>query len=134
MGVACELDQLLQNCFCRHQNETLMLRMDTKWAPPKANCGELPLPLAVGPGHARLHLLTDPHLVVSLFSTRHLDFHKSDGSIHAGEEVYSTWVPFLGTIFLSIFVSNWSGALECEFYNPDFGCDSSLIALGKKAI
>ena len=28
-----------------------------------------------------------------------------------GEEEYLTWVPFLGTIFLFIFVSNWSGAL-----------------------
>ena len=28
-----------------------------------------------------------------------------------GEEEYATWVPFLGTIFLFIFVSNWSGAL-----------------------
>lgn len=28
-----------------------------------------------------------------------------------GEEEYYTWVPFLGTIFLFIFVSNWSGAL-----------------------
>ena len=28
-----------------------------------------------------------------------------------GEEEYLNWVPFLGTIFLSIFVSNWSGAL-----------------------
>jgi F-type H+-transporting ATPase subunit a len=28
-----------------------------------------------------------------------------------GEEEYITWVPFLGTIFLFIFVSNWSGAL-----------------------
>ena len=28
-----------------------------------------------------------------------------------GEEDYLTWVPFLGTIFLFIFVSNWSGAL-----------------------
>jgi F-type H+-transporting ATPase subunit a len=28
-----------------------------------------------------------------------------------GEEEYGTWVPFLGTIFLFIFVSNWSGAL-----------------------
>ena len=28
-----------------------------------------------------------------------------------GEEEYLTWVPFLGTIFLLIFVSNWSGAL-----------------------
>lgn len=28
-----------------------------------------------------------------------------------GEEEYLGWVPFLGTIFLFIFVSNWSGAL-----------------------
>ena len=28
-----------------------------------------------------------------------------------GEEEYLPWVPFLGTIFLFIFVSNWSGAL-----------------------
>ena len=28
-----------------------------------------------------------------------------------GEEEYAKWVPFLGTIFLFIFVSNWSGAL-----------------------
>lgn len=28
-----------------------------------------------------------------------------------GEEHYTKWVPFLGTLFLFIFVSNWSGAL-----------------------
>lgn len=28
-----------------------------------------------------------------------------------GEEEHSKWVPFLGTLFLFIFVSNWSGAL-----------------------
>lgn len=28
-----------------------------------------------------------------------------------GEEDYESWVPFLGTLFLFIFVSNWSGAL-----------------------
>nr|YP_009548740.1 ATP synthase CF0 subunit IV [Cryptogramma acrostichoides]AYW15715.1 ATP synthase CF0 subunit IV [Cryptogramma acrostichoides] len=27
-----------------------------------------------------------------------------------GEEEYRPWVPFIGTMFLSIFVSNWSGA------------------------
>jgi hypothetical protein len=31
-----------------------------------------------------------------------------------GEEEYLSWVPFLGTIFLFVFVSNWSGALEKE--------------------
>jgi F-type H+-transporting ATPase subunit a len=28
-----------------------------------------------------------------------------------GEEEYKQWIPFLGTLFLFIFVSNWSGAL-----------------------
>lgn len=28
-----------------------------------------------------------------------------------GEEEYRSWVPFIGTMFPSIFVSNWSGAL-----------------------
>jgi F-type H+-transporting ATPase subunit a len=28
-----------------------------------------------------------------------------------GEEEYVKWIPFLGTLFLFIFVSNWSGAL-----------------------
>ena len=28
-----------------------------------------------------------------------------------GEEEYLKWVPFLGTIFIFIFVSNWSGTL-----------------------
>nr|YP_010564999.1 ATP synthase CF0 subunit IV [Hyalomonas oviformis]UZA62000.1 ATP synthase CF0 subunit IV [Hyalomonas oviformis] len=28
-----------------------------------------------------------------------------------GEEEYLNWVPFIGTLFLFIFVSNWSGAL-----------------------
>jgi F-type H+-transporting ATPase subunit a len=28
-----------------------------------------------------------------------------------GEEDYKSWIPFLGTIFLFVFVSNWSGAL-----------------------
>ena len=28
-----------------------------------------------------------------------------------GEEEYRSWVPFIGTLFLFIFVSNWSGAL-----------------------
>jgi F-type H+-transporting ATPase subunit a len=28
-----------------------------------------------------------------------------------GEHDYLSWVPFIGTLFLFIFVSNWSGAL-----------------------
>lgn len=28
-----------------------------------------------------------------------------------GEKEYLSWVPYLGTMFLFIFVSNWSGAL-----------------------
>jgi F-type H+-transporting ATPase subunit a len=30
---------------------------------------------------------------------------------HIGEKEYRPWVPFIGTLFLFIFVSNWSGAL-----------------------
>ena len=28
-----------------------------------------------------------------------------------GQKEYKNWVPFIGTLFLFIFVSNWSGAL-----------------------
>jgi F-type H+-transporting ATPase subunit a len=38
------------------------------------------------------------------------EFIRDIAKTQIGEE-YSSWVPFLGTIFLFIFVSNWSGAL-----------------------
>ena len=39
-----------------------------------------------------------------------LEFIRDIAKTQIGEE-YKTWVPFIGTMFLFIFVSNWSGAL-----------------------
>nr|AYQ94251.1 ATP synthase CF0 A subunit [Chaetopeltis orbicularis] len=39
------------------------------------------------------------------------EFIRDLAKTQVGEEDYLKWVPFLGTIFLFIFVSNWSGAL-----------------------
>jgi len=39
------------------------------------------------------------------------EFIRDIAKTQIGEHDYLTWVPFLGTIFLFIFVSNWSGAL-----------------------
>ena len=48
-----------------------------------------------------------------------------------GEEEYLKWVPFLGTIFLFIFVSNWSGALlpwhVIELPNGELGAPTGDI-------
>lgn len=40
-----------------------------------------------------------------------LEFIRDLTKTQVGEEEYRSWVPFVGTIFLFIFVSNWSGAL-----------------------
>nr|QQP17269.1 ATP synthase CF0 subunit IV [Selaginella exaltata] len=40
-----------------------------------------------------------------------LDFLRDLTRTQIGEEAYRPWVPFIGTMFLFIFVSNWSGAL-----------------------
>ena len=40
-----------------------------------------------------------------------LEFIRDLAKTQIGEEEYQTWVPFVGTLFLFIFVSNWSGAL-----------------------
>nr|YP_010716111.1 ATP synthase CF0 A subunit [Crepidomanes latealatum]WDE75846.1 ATP synthase CF0 A subunit [Crepidomanes latealatum] len=40
-----------------------------------------------------------------------LEFIRDLTRTQMGEEEYRRWVPFIGTIFLFIFVSNWSGAL-----------------------
>jgi F-type H+-transporting ATPase subunit a len=40
-----------------------------------------------------------------------LEFIRDLARTQIGEEEYRSWVPFVGTIFLFIFVSNWSGAL-----------------------
>jgi F-type H+-transporting ATPase subunit a len=40
-----------------------------------------------------------------------LDFIRQLSKDQLGEKEYRPWVPFIGTLFLFIFVSNWSGAL-----------------------
>nr|YP_009258537.1 CF0 subunit IV of ATP synthase [Netrium digitus]ANI25465.1 CF0 subunit IV of ATP synthase [Netrium digitus] len=40
-----------------------------------------------------------------------LEFIRDLTRTQIGEEEYREWVPFIGTLFLFIFVSNWSGAL-----------------------
>ncbi len=40
-----------------------------------------------------------------------LDFIRNLAKDQIGEKEYRPWVPFVGTLFLFIFVSNWSGAL-----------------------
>lgn len=40
-----------------------------------------------------------------------LEFIRDLAKTQIGEEEYKSWVPFLGTTFLFIFISNWSGAL-----------------------
>jgi F-type H+-transporting ATPase subunit a len=40
-----------------------------------------------------------------------LEFIRDLARTQIGEEEYRSWVPFVGTLFLFIFVSNWSGAL-----------------------
>ncbi|MBR8827907.1 MAG: F0F1 ATP synthase subunit A [Gomphosphaeria aponina SAG 52.96 = DSM 107014] len=40
-----------------------------------------------------------------------LEFIRSLAKDQIGEKEYRPWVPFVGTLFLFIFVSNWSGAL-----------------------
>ena len=45
------------------------------------------------------------------FSEYITEFIRDLAKTQIGEEDYLGWVPFLGTIFLFVFVSNWSGAL-----------------------
>lgn len=40
-----------------------------------------------------------------------LEFIRDLAKTQIGEEDYRSWIPFIGTVFLFIFVSNWSGAL-----------------------
>jgi F-type H+-transporting ATPase subunit a len=40
-----------------------------------------------------------------------LEFIRDLAKNQIGEKEYRPWVPFVGTLFLFIFVSNWSGAL-----------------------
>ena len=65
-------------------------------------------------------------MIISISTTRQLVFIPEDGQsfiefvtdfvrdiakTQIGEREYLKWVPYLGTMFLFIFVSNWSGAL-----------------------
>jgi F-type H+-transporting ATPase subunit a len=45
------------------------------------------------------------------FSELVTEFIRDLAKTQVGEEEYLRWVPFLGTLFIFIFVSNWSGAL-----------------------
>nr|YP_009057882.1 CF0 subunit IV of ATP synthase [Nephroselmis astigmatica]AID67663.1 CF0 subunit IV of ATP synthase [Nephroselmis astigmatica] len=60
-----------------------------------------------------------------------LEFIKDLAKTQVGEEDYKAWVPYLGTLFLFIFVSNWSGALVpwrlIELPNGELGAPTSDI-------
>jgi F-type H+-transporting ATPase subunit a len=60
-----------------------------------------------------------------------LEFIRDLTKTQIGEEEYRQWVPFVGTLFLFIFVSNWSGALVpwrlIELPNGELGAPTSDI-------
>jgi F-type H+-transporting ATPase subunit a len=60
-----------------------------------------------------------------------LEFIRDIAKTQIGEEEYLTWVPFIGTMFLFIFVSNWSGALIpwkiIELPNGELGAPTNDI-------
>ena len=65
------------------------------------------------------------------------EFIRDIAKTQIGEKEYLKWVPYLGTIFLFIFISNWSGALVpwkvIELPNGELGaptnamCDLKLV-------
>nr|YP_009032749.1 ATPase subunit IV [Euglenaformis proxima]AGL12015.1 ATPase subunit IV [Euglenaformis proxima] len=59
------------------------------------------------------------------------DFIRDISKTQIGEEEYLKWVPYLGTMFLFIFVSNWSGALIpwkiIELPNGELGAPTNDI-------
>lgn len=67
------------------------------------------------------------------------EFIRDIAKTQIGEKEYLKWVPYLGTMFLFIFVSNWSGALIpwkiIELPNGELGaptndmCDVKLIKI-----
>jgi len=60
-----------------------------------------------------------------------LEFIRDIAKTQIGEEEYLKWVPFIGTMFLFIFVSNWSGALIpwkiIELPNGELGAPTNDI-------
>jgi F-type H+-transporting ATPase subunit a len=59
------------------------------------------------------------------------EFIRDIAKTQIGEKEYLSWVPFLGTMFLFIFVSNWSGALIpwkiIELPNGELGAPTNDI-------
>jgi F-type H+-transporting ATPase subunit a len=59
------------------------------------------------------------------------EFIRDIAKTQIGPEEYSTWIPFIGTMFLFIFVSNWSGALIpwklIELPNGELGAPTNDI-------
>lgn len=85
-------------------------------------------------------------LSLSIFTTRNLsiipetkqsfaelitEFIRDISRTQIGEKNYLSWVPYLGTLFLFIFVSNWSGALVpwkiIELPNGELGAPTNDI-------
>jgi F-type H+-transporting ATPase subunit a len=60
-----------------------------------------------------------------------LEFIRDIAKTQIGEEEYKEWIPYIGTIFLFIFVSNWSGALlpwrVIELPNGELGAPTNDI-------
>nr|ANA57006.1 CF0 subunit IV of ATP synthase [Pyramimonas parkeae] len=60
-----------------------------------------------------------------------LEFIRDIAKTQIGEKEYLRWVPFIGTMFLFIFVSNWSGALIpwkiIELPNGELGAPTNDI-------
>nr|QBX98377.1 CF0 subunit IV of ATP synthase [Chloropicon sp. RCC4434] len=60
-----------------------------------------------------------------------LEFIRDIAKTQIGEEEHKEWVPFIGTIFLFIFMSNWSGALLpwrlIELPNGELGAPTNDI-------
>lgn len=59
------------------------------------------------------------------------EFIRNIAKTQIGEKDYLNWVPYIGTIFLFIFVSNWSGALIpwklIELPNGELGAPTNDI-------
>lgn len=69
------------------------------------------------------------------------EFIRDISKTQIGEKEYLKWVPYLGTMFLFIFVSNWSGALVpwkiIELPSGELGAptnDMYVLKLFKKVI
>lgn len=63
------------------------------------------------------------------------EFIRDIAKTQIGEKEYLSWVPYLGTMFLFIFVSNWSGALipwkVIELPNGELGAPTNDMCVLK---